>query len=146
MKFLAELFYYFLDRLDDLCYEIDDWRRESSVVDRRCVMVILGFVLGLIFLSGCTLPQGTRKVTAWGVGVLPSGTGFPIPFAGYWHSEHGDDVISEHSASPSVVITPQSSTIPFDEFMCVPQDQVLHCGTYQAWERFQSEQMKKQGM
>jgi hypothetical protein len=146
MKFIAELFYYFLDRLDDLCYEIDDWRRESSPVDRRCVMVVLGFVLGLIFLSGCTLPAGTRKVTAWGVGVVPTGSGFPVPFAGYWHSEHGDDVISEQSARPSLPSVSTSTPAGLDEWMCIPDGQILHCGSYDAWTRFQEEQAKKNGL
>jgi hypothetical protein len=143
MKLFAELFYYLLDRLDDLCYEIDEWRRESPVVSRHCVMAVLGFVLGLIFLSGCTLPTGTRKVTAWGV-FLPTPTGFPIG-VGYWHSEHGDDVISEQSAKP-----PLSTSTPsgLDEWMCMPDvaNQILHCGSYDAWARWQEDQQKKSGL
>lgn len=50
-------------------------------------------------MASCTLPTGTRKITAWGVGCIPTG-GFCLPFAGYWHSEHGDEVVGETSAKP----------------------------------------------
>jgi hypothetical protein len=99
MNRLAEVSYYLLDRLDDLCYEIDEWKRESSTLRKYVTMVVFCFILGFIFL-GCSLPQGTRKVTAWGIGFVPTPTGVPLPFAGYWHSEHGDDVVSEKSAEP----------------------------------------------
>jgi hypothetical protein len=150
MKLFAELFYYFLDRLDDLCYEIDEWRRESPVVSRHCVMAILGFVLGLIFLSGCTLPTGTRKVVAWGV-FLPTPSGVPIG-VGYWHSEHGEAVVGEESAKPNLptTVTPPLTSTPsgLDEWMCMPDvaNQILHCGSYDAWARWQEDQRKKSGL
>jgi hypothetical protein len=59
------------------------------------------FIYGALALSlaGCSLPQGTRKITAWGIGAIPTG-GIPIPIIGYWHSEHGENVESEESAKP----------------------------------------------
>lgn len=154
MRPISECFYYFLDRLDELCYEIDDWRRESEPIDKWLVMALIGFILGLLFLSGCTLPTGTRKVTAWGVGFVPNPTGIPLPFAGYWHSEHGEDVISEESARPAlpaaVPVAPVPTTTPsgLDEWMCMPDTagQILHCGSYDAWRRWEEEERKKNGL
>lgn len=63
---------------------------------RKENMKILVFV-ALLLLSACSLPSGTRKITAWGFwGVL---AGFPVG-VGYWHSEHGENVKGEDSANP----------------------------------------------
>jgi hypothetical protein len=144
MTRLAEVFYYLLDRLDDLCYEIDDYRRESTKFQRYVAMFVLMFFLGLVFM-GCSLPAGTRKVTTWGTGFIPTPTGFPLPFVGYWHSEHGDAAIGEESAKPTV---PSNSGTILDEFMCKLGDRgdILHCGSYESWDRFEKEQMKKFGI
>lgn len=53
----------------------------------------------MIALSACTLPAGTRKITAWGFwGVL---AGVPVG-VGYWSSEHGADTEGYNPAKPPV--------------------------------------------
>lgn len=60
--------------------------------------LLVGLSLFLI-LSACSLPPGqTRKITAWGIWNVNAYTG--ILGVGYWHSEAGEGVESEKSASP----------------------------------------------
>ena len=56
----------------------------------------------LLFTSGCSLPVGTRKITAWGVGCIPM-SGYCVPFAGYWYSEHGGDTGNYKRAPPPII-------------------------------------------
>jgi hypothetical protein len=65
-------------------------------------MKTLSLIFFACFLQSCTLPVGTRKITAWGVGCIPAG-GFCLPIIGYWYSEHGEDTDKYKPAPPPIV-------------------------------------------
>lgn len=67
-------------------------------------MLVCTLLVTVFLLVGCNLPQGTREITAWGIGAIPTG-GFPIPIIGYWHSVHGDRP-GEESAKPPLIQQP----------------------------------------
>lgn len=74
-----------------------------KLLKRLGYLILVAIVLAMIvfFIQGCTLPDGIRKVTTWGV-VIPTPAG-PIAI-GYWHSEHGEGVESEQSSRPEDVL------------------------------------------
>lgn len=63
------------------------------------ILLSVACLLAVLLSLGCSLPSGTRKITAWGVGFLPI-AGIPMPFAGYWYSEHGEDTDKYKPVTP----------------------------------------------